>query len=141
MLAALAETGGLAAESTQVIQFRAPHAPGAHHVDMIDHPRMDWEDALHTLAEADLANGDALAHAGIIAGDDGAFKRLEALFIAFLDLYVDTDRVARAKLGDIGPLVLVNKLRQQRCLHGNLVLNFLVYTNLQTKSLATNEHE
>ena len=80
ILVALAQTGGFAAESTQVVQFRAPYTAGAHYVDMIDHPRVDREDTLHALAETDLANGDALAHAGIIAGDDRAFERLEALF-------------------------------------------------------------
>ena len=74
MLAAFAETGGLAAESTQVIQFRAPHTSGAHHVDMVDHPRVDREDTLHALAETDLPNRNALTHAGIIAGDDSAFE-------------------------------------------------------------------
>ena len=64
---------------------------------------MDRENALHALAEADLADGDGFAHAGVLAGDDGAFKRLQALFVAFLDLYVDADGIAGTELGDVRP--------------------------------------
>ena len=88
------------------------------------------EDALHALAETDLADGDALAHARTVAGNHGAFESLEALFVAFLDLHVHLDGVTGTEFGEfLFPLVLGNKLGQQRVLHDN-VRNLLVYNML-----------
>src|ERR1022692_388674 len=62
-----------------------------------------------------------------------AFEGLEALFLAFLDLDVNLDRVAGAKLGEfLLPLVLGNKLGQQRILHDN-VRNLLVYNMFRVR--------
>src|SRR6185437_10458066 len=83
----------------------------------IDDARVDGEDALDAMAEADLADGDALTHSAVVAGDHDAFKGLEALFVAFLDLYVDADGVAGAKLRHIGSGVLFNRLSQLSVLH------------------------
>src|ERR1035441_9339845 len=94
---------------------------------MIDDRSVHGEDALDALAKADLADGDALSHALAIAGDDGAFKSLEAFFFAFLDLDVNLNGVAGTKLGEfLLPLVLRNEFSQQRVLHDN-VRNPLVY--------------
>ena len=68
---------------------------------------MHGEDALDALAEADLANGDGLAEPRVVAGDQDAFENLQPLLVAFLDLDVDPDGIARPELGDIGPLVLL----------------------------------
>src|ERR1035437_5501115 len=98
------------------------------------------EDTLHALAETDLADGDALAHARAIAGNQDAFEGLEALFLAFLDLDVNLDGVTGAKLGEFFlPLVLGNKLGQQRILHDN-VRNLLVY-NMSGVGMETVEQE
>src|SRR4051794_9117562 len=130
ILFALAETGGLALESAKVVQFGAADAAGAHHIDVIDDAGIHREDALDALAEGDLADGDALAHSRVVPGNDRAFEGLKALFVAFLNLDVNPDGVAGAELGvDFGPLVLLNKLGQQRVLHG-IFLNLLVYTNM-----------
>ena len=102
-LLAFSQTGGLALQAAQVIQLGPAHLARAHHVDVIDHLRMDREDALHSLAEADLANRDGLAQAGIVAGDQRSFESLEALFVAFLDLDVDPQGVAGPELGDSRP--------------------------------------
>jgi hypothetical protein len=50
-------------------------------------------------AEADLADGDGLAHADVLARDDGAFKRLQAFLVAFFDADVDANGIAGAELG------------------------------------------
>src|ERR1035441_3349244 len=62
-----------------------------------------------------------------------AFEGLEALFLAFLDLDVNLDGVTGAKLGEFFlPLVLGNKLGQQRILHDN-VRNLLVYNMFRVR--------
>src|ERR1019366_12374 len=66
---------------------------------------------------------DGLAHAGIVAGDYGAFKHLEALFIAFLDLDVHLDGVAGPELRVGRPQVLLFDLGHHCVLH-NLVSTF-----------------
>src|ERR1035438_3838905 len=135
-LFALFQTGGLALQSTQIVQFGAAYAPCADDIDMVHHLGVYREDTLHALAETDLADGDALAHARAIAGNQHAFEGLEALFLAFLDLDVNLDRVAGAKLGEfLLPLVLGNKLGQQRILHDN-VRNLLVYNMFRVRGLA-----
>ena len=92
--------------SAQIIQLGAADPAGAHHVDVIHHRSVQREDALHALAEADLAHGDGLAHAGVVLGDDGAFERLQAFLVAFLDLDVHADGVAGPELGMVAPLRL-----------------------------------
>ena len=125
------ETRGLAFEVAKVIQFRAPDIAGADHVDMVDHTRVHRENTFHALAEADLAHGDAFAHARIVARDDGAFKSLQPLLIAFLDLHVNPDRIAGPERRDVRPLVLIDKLGQQRIIHGK-ILNPLFYTQVRS---------
>src|ERR1700684_2322102 len=78
-LLALSQTGGLALQTAQIVKLGAAHAPGADHIDVVDDSRVDREDALDAMAETDLANRDSLADAGVIARDEGAFKRLQPL--------------------------------------------------------------
>src|SRR5689334_1766491 len=96
---------------------------------------MHRENALDAVAEAHLANRNALAHARAIAGDHRAFEGLEALFVAFLDLHVNLDGVTGPEYGNgLFPLILVNKLRQQRVLHGN-VRKLLVYNRIPARAV------
>src|ERR1019366_3628067 len=117
----------------QIVQLGAAYAACADDIDMVHHLGVYREDTLHALAETDLADGDALAHARAIAGNQDAFEGLEALFLAFLDLDVNLDGVTGAKLGEFFlPLVLGNKLGQQRILHDN-VRNLLVYNMFRVR--------
>ena len=90
---------GFALQATQVIQFGAPDTSGADYVDVVHHGSMQREDALDALAEAHFADGDGLADALVIAGDHGSFESLQPFLVAFFDLDVNTDGVARPKLG------------------------------------------
>src|ERR1039457_4423451 len=119
LLLALSEAGRFALQRPEVIELGPTHAARAHHVDVIDHLGVHRKNALHSLAEADLADGDGLAHTRVIAGDQRTLKGLEAFFVAFLDLYVDPQGVAGPELGDAGPQVLLDEFRQQRVLHVN----------------------
>src|ERR1017187_5308639 len=112
-LLTFAEACGFALQSAQIVKLGAAHAAGAHHVDVVDHACVDRENAFHALAEADLAHRDALAHAGVIACNHRAFEGLQTFLVAFLDLHVHANGVARPELGSVGALVLVNDFRQQ----------------------------
>src|ERR1700723_1106708 len=57
-LLSLAQAGGLALETAQIVKLGAAHAPGADHIDVVDDSCVDGEDALDAMAEADLANCD-----------------------------------------------------------------------------------
>src|ERR1700722_735306 len=98
-LFALAQASCLALETAQVIKLGAAHTAGAHYINMVDDARVDGKDTLHTLAKTDLADGDRLADAGVIAGDERALEHLQPFLVAFFDLDVDTEGVARPERG------------------------------------------
>src|SRR6185312_3230802 len=110
-LLALAQTGSFALKTAEVVELGAANASGTDHIDMIDYARVDGEDALHALAEADFADGDGFAHTGIIAGNERALERLQPLLVAFLDFDVDAEGVAGPERGDIRTQALLDKLR------------------------------
>ena len=91
------QTGGLALQTAQVIELGAPNFRRTHHVDLVDDLRVDREDTLDALAEADLADGETRLCA-VAACNDDAFKRLQALFFAFANLDRNLDRVAGTEL-------------------------------------------
>src|SRR5579859_2112658 len=98
----------LAAESAEIKQTGAAYLRGTDQIDLVDHLGMERENALHAVSETHLPDSKAGLRA-IVALDHDAFKSLKALFVAFLDLHVNTDRVAGTERRDIGAL----GLRQQ----------------------------
>src|SRR5438270_7681805 len=84
----------LALQTTQVIQLRPTHLCRADDLNLIDDLGVQGEDALYALSEADLADGEARLQSAALF-DHGAFEYLHALFVAFFDLHVHTDGVAR----------------------------------------------
>ena len=53
------QAGSFATQTTQIIQLCAPHFRRANHFHFVHNFGVNWEDALHALAEADLANREA----------------------------------------------------------------------------------
>src|SRR5712692_7522803 len=99
------QAGRFAPETTEVIQLGPANLGGAHQLHFIDHPGVDGEDALDAMAEAHLTHRKAgLGPAG--AGDHNAFEHLEAFLVAFLDLHVHADAVARCEVGNVTALSL-----------------------------------
>ena len=91
------QSGGFATQTAQIIKFRTPHFRRPDQINFIHHSRTLGEYALHALTKADLAHREA----GLwptTARDDDAFKRLQAVFVAFFDLYLYANRVARSGL-------------------------------------------
>jgi len=102
------QAGSLAAESADVEELGAADAITTDLVDAINYLRVEGEDALDALAEAHLADGEG-ALCALVDGDNEAFKRLQTLLVAFLDLDLDANLVAWEKLGEIGALQLVSE--------------------------------
>src|ERR1700680_3828127 len=101
-LSAFLETGGFALELAQIVEFRPAHFARADHIDMVDNGRVQRENSLDPLTEADFADRNGLAHARVLACQHGAFEDLNALFFAFLDLDVNLYRIAGTEFGHIG---------------------------------------
>jgi hypothetical protein len=83
------DTRRFTAQLTQVVKFRAAHTTAANDVDMIDDRRMERENSFNADAERDFANRHGFARAAVFAGDDDAFKNLQAFLVAFLDANVN----------------------------------------------------
>src|SRR3954447_23451818 len=81
-----------APQPTEIEQASAPHFRRPHQIDLVDHLRVQRENALHALSEADLPHGKAGLRA-VVALDHHAFKRLHAFFVALFDLHVNAHRV------------------------------------------------
>src|SRR5436305_799268 len=100
-----AQAGGLAFQSAQVEQLGAAYLVGAQHFYFFDDLGIQRENALYALAKADFADGEAALRA-VAAGDYRAFKCLDALFLAFFNLYLNADGVSGLHGGDIFALQL-----------------------------------
>src|SRR5687767_15053584 len=90
---------GLPLQLAEEVQLGAADAGGAHDVDLVDDRRMQREDALHTLPERNLANGECRARAAAMHPDHHALEHLDALFVAFANFHVDADCVPRLDRG------------------------------------------
>src|SRR5579863_2581296 len=96
----LENAGRFAAPATQVIELGAAHLAAAHHLDGIDHRRIEWKDALDALAIGNLAHGEILVEPAAGTADADAFVGLHAAALAFDDLDVNDERIARLEIGD-----------------------------------------
>ena len=96
----IAQTCGFAAKPAKIKQARTAHLGRTHQVDFVDHSRMDRENALYSLAEADLAHGETGLRA-VVALDHYALEGLHALFVTFLDLHVNPNRVTGTEGGKV----------------------------------------
>ncbi len=103
------EACSFAAQAAQVEELGATDLVAADLFDLVDDLGVEGEDALDALAEAHLADGEG-ALCAAAAGDDHAFKSLEALFLAFLDLDLNANGVARRERGEVCPLVFRGQL-------------------------------
>jgi hypothetical protein len=103
------ETGSLATETAEVEELRAAHLVGADFLDLVDNLGIVGEDTLDTLAEAHLADGEG-ALGALLAGNDHAFERLEAFFVALFDLHLHANGIAGGEVGEVGTLEFVSQL-------------------------------
>src|ERR1700754_2934592 len=76
--ATLGDTRRLAGAATQIIELGATNGALADHFDRIDVGRIEREDALDALAERNLADGEARAHALVGTADAHALIGLDA---------------------------------------------------------------
>src|SRR5262245_54189491 len=99
---ALADAGGLAAQSAQEIEFGATDAAMLDDVNVINDRRMEREDAFDADAERCLAHGDRLTDALATTRDHNFLERLQPfLGLAFLDSHVNANGVAGSEFRDV----------------------------------------
>src|SRR5258708_3559030 len=95
------QPSSLTLEPTQVVKLGASDFCRSHDVNLVDDLGVDGKDTFHALAETDLTDRKARLRAAF-PGNDDAFERLQALFFAFSDLDQHLDRIAGAKLREVG---------------------------------------
>src|SRR5436190_1578883 len=101
-LALFFDAGGFAAEIPEVVELCASDPAMAFNLDLIDRRGVEGEHPLHADAARNLADGEHLPRPAALARDHDALEDLDALFVAFLDLHVDPDRVAGSEVGNVG---------------------------------------
>src|SRR5258706_2641380 len=120
-LALLFDARGFSSEVAEVIELCAADPAMTFYLDTIDRRRIQREHALHADTARDLAHGEHLARATPLAGDHDALEDLDALFVAFLDLHMDLDRVARVEIRKVGPhFARLDQFHQISCHDQNL---------------------
>src|SRR5271165_143900 len=111
------EAGGFTAQAAQIIKLCAPDLGGAHQLNLVDYPRLQREDALDALPEADLAHRKAGLWTAA-ASDHHSLKSLQAFLVAFFDLHMHADSVPRHKRGNVGALGFGKKSFDDQVGHG-----------------------
>src|SRR4051794_1286781 len=101
-LALLLDLGGLAAELAQVVQLGPADVAAGDDLDPLDDRGVHREGALHSDAEADLADGEGLADPTALAPDHDALEDLDAGAVALDHADVHLHGVAGTELGDVG---------------------------------------
>src|SRR5205823_3463142 len=101
-LALFFDARGFSPEIPEVIELRTTDPAMAFYLDAIDRRRIEREHALHPDTTGDLAHGEHLPRSAASARDDETLEHLNAFLVAFLDLHVDLDRVARREVRDVG---------------------------------------
>src|SRR3954468_324034 len=100
-LPALADLRLLTAQSAEVVQLGPAYVAAGHDLDAVDDRSVHRERPLHANAEADLANGERLAHAATLAADDHTLEVLHAGPGALHHADTDIKRVARSEGRDV----------------------------------------
>src|SRR5688572_8526627 len=80
---------GLALLVAEVVQLGPPHARLLHDLDLLDGAGVQGEDALHALAEGDLAHGHGGPGPCALEADHDALEDLDTLALGLLGLTLD----------------------------------------------------
>src|SRR3546814_763418 len=105
IVAKLRNSGRFARAAAQIVKFRPAHHATANDIDALDVRRVEREHTLHTLAEGNLAHGEAGTETLVRTRDAHAFVVLDTGAFAFHDPHADAQRVAGAELGNLLRLV------------------------------------
>src|SRR5690606_19390190 len=103
----LADTSGLAAQGSQVVQLGATDAAAAYHRDGLDGRRVHREDALDADPCRDLAHGERLAGTAALPRDAHTLERLKPLLVAFAHANVHTERIPRREVRHVRAKLLL----------------------------------
>jgi len=105
----------LATQLTDVVELGAADASGADNLDLIDDLRVKRKNSLDTMPEGNLAHREGRPSTTMFHCNTNAFEHLDALFVAFLDLDVNFDGIARLEAGYVrAELLFLNHIE---CVH------------------------
>ena len=91
---------------TQVVELGSANLTSADSGNGDNGGRVYGKYLLAAYAVGNTTNGDGLVDTAVLLGNDGAFKSLGTLTVAFLDQNEDTDSVTDVHLGKLGLHVL-----------------------------------
>ncbi len=84
-----------------VVKLRSSYFTLFHNLDLIDRRRDNWEDTLNTYSIGYFSNSEGLTVASAPALNYSTLKLLNALFVSFLDFYVNVDSITRVKVRQV----------------------------------------
>src|SRR3546814_9549302 len=93
----LRNSGRFARAAAQIVKFRPAHHATANDIDALDVRRVEREHTLHTLAEGNLAHGEAGTETLVRTRDAHAFVVLDTGAFAFHDPHADAQRDRKSK--------------------------------------------
>ena len=93
------DLGGLAQTVTQIVQLRSANLAVTDSLDVHNVGRVNRENLLTADTVGDTAHGDGFLNAAMLLGNDGALENLNSLAGTFLDLDMNTNRIADVHFG------------------------------------------
>src|SRR3546814_4111964 len=96
IVAKLRKSGRFARAAAQIVKFRPAHHATANDIDALDVRRVEREHTLHTLAEGNLAHGEAGTETLVRTRDAHACVVLDTGAFAFHDHHADAQQIGRA---------------------------------------------
>jgi hypothetical protein len=137
----LLEAGALAAAIAQVVQLGAAHAGLALNDHAFQSRRAEQEGALYTDAVAgDAPDGEIGIVAAAAQPDDGTFKFLGSLVVAFFDPQVNANGITGVKLRDVGIIRGLNRFNNFVHDYSSLHKNCWLYTFRRLAGLGERKH-
>ena len=101
LVSLLFDTGFLTGEVAQIEDTGTAHSTTLVDVDLLDERAGEGEYALHSDAVRDLADSKGLSSSASTALKNNALEVLDSLFVAFLNLVMDSDGIASLELGEL----------------------------------------
>src|SRR6266487_761192 len=87
--------------AAQIVELRPAHPSLPDHVDLVDHRRVQGEDALHPRPIGDLADGEGFPVRTAFTGDHHPFEHLNAFLLPLDDADMDAYRISSPENRDV----------------------------------------
>ena len=106
LLSAFADTSCFTGEVTQIVEFCTANYATACNFDFFDSGAVQRESSFNAYAIGYTAYGKGFTDTAAAAGNNNAFKHLNAFTAAFNYLYINFYSVACTKIRDVGKAII-----------------------------------